>query len=157
MAEPRRTIVLIGATSGLGRAAADQLAHDGHDLILVGRDPQRVRKLAGQLPTASVIGADVSTADGVEHVVTRIRGAVDHIDVLINNAGTMRPTRQITREGVELNLAIHHLAPYSMTSGLLPLLLRGEGRVVNVNSEGHRAALFGTRAGGGLRASTREP
>jgi NAD(P)-dependent dehydrogenase (short-subunit alcohol dehydrogenase family) len=146
MAGQRRTIVLIGATSGLGRAAADQLAHDGHDLILVGRDPRRVHKLAGQLPAASVFGADVSTADGVDRVVAWVRDRVDHVDVLINNAGTMLPTRQVTQEGNELNFAIHHLAPYSMTSGLLPLLLRGQGRVVNVNSEGHRAALFGSGA-----------
>lgn len=139
---PRRTIVLIGATSGLGRAAADQLAQDGHELILVGRDPRRVEKLADHLPTASVFGTDVSTAEGVGHVVTRIQDMVDHVDVLINNAGTMLPTRQVTREGTELNFAVHHLAPYSMTRGLLPLLVRGQGRVVNVNSEGHRAALF---------------
>lgn len=60
----------------------------------------------------------------------------------------MVPTRQTTSEGVELNYAVHHLAPYSMTSKLLPLLVRGSGRVVNVNSEGHRAPLFGGGAVG---------
>jgi NAD(P)-dependent dehydrogenase (short-subunit alcohol dehydrogenase family) len=66
MTDPARTIALIGATSGLGRAAADQLAKEGHNLILVGRDPARAQRLARQLPAAVVIGADVSTSAGVD-------------------------------------------------------------------------------------------
>lgn len=143
MAESDRTIALIGATSGLGRAAAGQLAKDGYNLILVGRDPERVKRLAKQLPAAVVIGADVSTVAGVDHAAAQIADAADRLDALVNNAGVMIPTRQATSEDVELNLAVHHLAPYSMTSKLLPLLARGAGRVVNVNSEGHRAPLFG--------------
>lgn len=65
-AMPARTIALIGATSGLGRAAADQLSRDGHKLVLVGRDPERVERLARQLPAAVVIGADISTTAGSE-------------------------------------------------------------------------------------------
>lgn len=143
MTEPVRAIAFIGATSGLGRAAADQLAKDGHKLVLVGRDPKRAERLAKQLPTAVVIGADVSTVAGIDRAATQIEGAVNHLDALVNNAGVMIPTRQTTSEGVELNFAVHHLAPYSMTSRLLPLLRAGSGRVVNVNSEGHRAPLFG--------------
>jgi retinol dehydrogenase-12 len=94
------------------------------------------------LPAAVVIGADISTSAGISHAVTRICDATGHLDTLVNNAGVMIPARQTTSEGVELNLAIHHLAPYSMTSKLLHLLARGVGRVVNVNSEGHRAALL---------------
>jgi NAD(P)-dependent dehydrogenase (short-subunit alcohol dehydrogenase family) len=148
MTGPARTVALIGATSGIGRAAADQFARDGHNLILVGRDPKRVQRLAGRLPGAVVIGADVSTIAGINHAATQIGNVADHLDALVNNAGVMIPTRQATSEGVELNFAVHHLAPYSMTSKLLPLLARGAGRVVNVNSEGHRAPLFG---GGSVR------
>jgi NAD(P)-dependent dehydrogenase (short-subunit alcohol dehydrogenase family) len=54
----------------------------------------------------------------------------------------MLPTRQVTTEGIEMNFAVHHLAPYSMSSRLLSGLRNGDGRVINVNSEGHRAALF---------------
>jgi NAD(P)-dependent dehydrogenase (short-subunit alcohol dehydrogenase family) len=143
MTEPVRTIAFIGATSGLGRAAVGQLAKDGHKLVLVGRDPKRVERLARQLPAAIVIGADVSTVAGIDQAATQIESAVDHLDALVNNAGVMIPIRQTTSEGAELNLAVHHLAPYSMTSRLLPLLHVGSGRVVNVNSEGHRAPLFG--------------
>jgi NAD(P)-dependent dehydrogenase (short-subunit alcohol dehydrogenase family) len=153
MSEPARTIAFIGATSGLGRAAADQLSKDGHKLVLVGRDPKRVERLARQLPTAVVIGADISTTAGIDQAATQIESAVNHLDALVNNAGVMIPTRQTTTKGAELNFAVHHLAPYSMTSRLLPLLHAGYGRVVNVNSEGHRAPLLG---GGPVRIDFRD-
>src|SRR5947199_300916 len=56
----------------------------------------------------------------------------------------MTPRREVTAEGFELNIAVHHLAPFSLTGQLLPLLHKGDGRVVNVNSEGHRAPLRGS-------------
>lgn len=139
-----KTIVLIGATAGLGRQAALQLAAAGHRMVLVGRDRQRSDRLAAEVPSATVISADVSTAAGVDAVTQQVTALVDRVDVLVNNAGVMTPTRQITADGIELNLAVHHLAPYSMTSGLLTLLQRGEGRVINVNSEGHRAPMRGS-------------
>lgn len=77
----------------------------------------------------------------------------DRIDALINAAGVMFPTRQTTPSGLELNFAIHHVAPFALTSRLLPLIRRGsipdgpEGRslprVVNVNSIGHRMSMAG--------------
>lgn len=139
-----RTIVLVGATSGLGRHAAMELAGQGHRLVLIGRDPRRAERLARALPQAHVIAGDVSTADGTAAVAKQVAGAVEEIDTLVNNAGVMLPSRQTNTEGHELNFAVHHLAPYSMTSHLLPQLRRGDGRVINVNSEGHRAPLRGT-------------
>jgi retinol dehydrogenase 12 len=138
-----RTIVLVGATSGLGRQAARKLAADGHRLVLIGRDPARTARLSSALPSAHVITADVATVAGVDLAAKQVHTMVDHVDTLINNAGVMTPDRQTTAEGVELNLAVHHLAPYSMTSRMLPLLRHGDGRVVNVNSEGHRMPLRG--------------
>jgi meso-butanediol dehydrogenase/(S,S)-butanediol dehydrogenase/diacetyl reductase len=82
MTDSARTIALIGATPGPGRAAAGQLAKEGHNLILAGRDPARVQRLARQLPTAAVIGADVSTGAGVDQAASQIGGAADHLDAL---------------------------------------------------------------------------
>ncbi|MEU6594140.1 SDR family NAD(P)-dependent oxidoreductase [Streptomyces sp. NPDC046881] len=138
-----RTIVVIGATSGLGRQAAHALAAVGHRLILVGRGPDRATSLARALPQAHVIRADVATAGGIDFVARQVHEVSDTVDTLINNAGVMRPRRETTAEGFELDFAVHHLAPYSMASRLLPLLREGDGRVVNVNSEGHRTPMRG--------------
>lgn len=148
-AEGTRTVVLIGATSGIGRQAARQLAARGHRLLFVGRDERRGRRLEAALARhpggAEFIQGDVATLAGVRAVVDRIADRTDRVDTLINNAGVMVPRRRLTAEGIELNFAVHHLAPYSTTGLLLPLLARGEGRVVNTNSEGHRATLSGGR------------
>jgi NAD(P)-dependent dehydrogenase (short-subunit alcohol dehydrogenase family) len=147
-----RTIVLVGATSGLGRACALQLASAGHHrLILVGRDRRRgaslLEQIGGARRPAFIVG-DVSTRAGIETIAARIRDETDTVDTLVNNAGVMLPRRTLTDEGMEMNFAVHHLAPFTMTGLLLPLLARGAGRVVNTNSEGHRAPLFG---GGDVR------
>jgi NAD(P)-dependent dehydrogenase (short-subunit alcohol dehydrogenase family) len=135
------TVVVVGATSGIGRRVAEGLAAGGHRLFLVGRDPARVAALRRRLPGATVIAADVSAKVGVEQVAAGLAD-VGRVDVLINNAGVMTPTRQESVDGVELNLAVHHLAPWSTLALLAPLIPAG-GRVVNVNSEGHRSPMRG--------------
>lgn len=145
----RRTIVLVGATSGIGRACATQLAAAGHRLILIGRDRRRGADLVDHISTrtpaarAVFLPGDISTDAGVEAVAAKVKDETDTVDTLVNNAGVMVPRRTLTDDGMELNFAVHHLAPFSMTRLLLPLLARGAGRVVNTNSEKHRAPLFG--------------
>jgi NAD(P)-dependent dehydrogenase (short-subunit alcohol dehydrogenase family) len=139
-----RTVAVVGATAGLGREAVHRLAAAGHRVIAVGRDPQKAAALRRDLPAATVIAGDVSTADGVTRVARHIRAHTDHLDTLVNNAGVMPNKRRVTGEGVELNFAVHHLAPFTLTGSLLPLLHAGDGRVVNVNSAGHAAPIRGT-------------
>ncbi|NUR59134.1 MAG: SDR family NAD(P)-dependent oxidoreductase [Catenulispora sp.] len=154
-ADPR-TIVLVGGTSGLGRAAACQLGAAGHRLIVVGRDQRRgagvVEEIGARAPATAprpvFLAGDVATRAGIEAVAARIKEETDAVDTLVNNAGVMLPRRMLNDEGMEMNFAVHHLAPFTMTALLLPLLARGAGRVVNTNSEGHRAPLFG---GGDVR------
>ncbi|GAA3147132.1 SDR family NAD(P)-dependent oxidoreductase [Nonomuraea roseoviolacea] len=131
-----KRVVLTGATSGIGREVAVQLAAQGHHLILSGRDGRRGEELARTLDNARFVQADLSTRDGIG----KLAASVDAVDVLVNNAGIMAPQRQATSEGVELNFAVHHLAPYSLTAALAVENLR----VVNVNSEGHRAPMMGS-------------
>jgi retinol dehydrogenase 12 len=142
------TILVIGATSGLGREAARLLADRGCRLLLVGRDARRgtdlVREIGSKYETSSAefIAGDVSTRSGVDAIAGTVAARTDRIDALLNNAGVMAQRRTVTAEGFELNFAVHHLAAYSMTMALLPLLRRAGGRVVNTNSVAHQAALF---------------
>lgn len=148
-----RTIILVGATSGMGWHAASRLSEQGHRLILVGRNARRGENLLARMaghPSAgrrsAFIAGDVSTRAGIEAIADKVYSHTDVVDTLVNNAGVMMPNRRLTEEGIEYNLAVHHLAPYSMTGRLLPLLELGDGRVVNTNSEGHRATPFTGRS-----------
>jgi NAD(P)-dependent dehydrogenase (short-subunit alcohol dehydrogenase family) len=85
----------------------------------------------------------VSTGEGVDAVADEVMQHWDTLDVLINGAGVLLRQRHTTAENYEMNFAVHHLAPFSMTSRLFPLLGAGRSRVININSEGHRAPLMG--------------
>jgi NAD(P)-dependent dehydrogenase (short-subunit alcohol dehydrogenase family) len=142
-------VVLTGATSGVGAATAHLLARNGHDLILINRDAKRSERLQSRLERESrvstfFIRADLSRPDGLVQSVELVRSASPSIAALINNAGVMLPRREVTSEGLELTFAINHAAPFVLSLALLPQLRAAKGRVVNVNSEAHRALLIGT-------------
>jgi len=144
------TVVVTGGTSGLGREVVRRLAGDGYRVITVGRDPTRVEALRMQRGTAgprnvviATVG-DLSTAAGCRSFAEFVAAQTDHVAALINNAGVMSPRRVETADGLELNFAVHHLAPFVLTNALLPLLRRfPAARVVNVNSAGHQTSLGG--------------
>ena len=151
-----RTIVIVGATSGLGRVVAKRLAAQGDDqrVIAAGRDATRAAGLRAELGERhTVLTCDVSTIDGCARLVDDVAAHTDQIDVLINNAGLMTPDRRVSRDAHELNFAVHHLAPFAVTSRAMSLLRKGsmpgdpEGRdrprVVNTNSAGHQHSLGG--------------
>ena len=138
-----RHIVLTGASSGIGLAAARQLAAMGASLTLVVRDEARGRALVEQLrkdtgnEQVAIELADLSLMADVQRLVQRLLAQGRPIDVLINNAGALFNPRQVTAEGLEQSFALLLLAPYLLTEGLLPLLRRGTApRVVNVVSGG---------------------
>ena len=141
-----RHVVLTGPTSGIGLAAARGLAEAGARLTLVGRDKARLAALASELEGgAEWVAADLASLEQTRRAAAEIR---ERHDVLINNAGGMFRQRQETAEGIESTLALNHLAPFVLTSELLPLLRaapdadRGFGaRVVNVASSAHRAGV----------------
>lgn len=151
----RLTVLIIGGTSGVGKATAGQLADAGHRVLGIGRDRDRARSLDADLrQTGGAASAvDVAARPGWDTTTEWASQHTDHLDVLINAAGVMLPDRRTTSEGVELNFAIHHLAPFALTGQLLPLLRRGavpdgpDGaslpRVININSAGHQASLAG--------------
>lgn len=137
-------VVLTGATSGVGLAAARRLRAYGADLLLVNRSAEKSRVLLEELraiPGGSleVILADLSELAQVRAAAARILSVGRRIDVLINNAGVHMTRRVLTPDGLETAFAVDHMASFILTREVLPsLLARGGGRIIQVNSEGHR-------------------
>jgi NAD(P)-dependent dehydrogenase (short-subunit alcohol dehydrogenase family) len=134
------TIVVTGGSSGIGLAAAEQLARRGDEVILVGRDPQRlaaavarVERAGGRQPAH--FRADFESFAEVRALAEEIRTAHPTIDVLANNAGGMVGDYRRTIDGYEATIQGNHLSPFLLTT-LLREHLRG-GRVVNTASRAH--------------------
>ncbi|AZH77141.1 short-chain dehydrogenase [Microbacterium sp. Y-01] len=137
-----KTIILTGASDGIGAAAARQLADSPHRLLLVGRSVEKTRAVAEETGS-EWFTADFARLDGVRTLAARIADAVGDtgIDVLANNAGGIFGDRTPTVDGFEKTMQVNHLAPFLLTNLLLPALLRAGGAVINTSSVAHR--LFG--------------
>jgi NAD(P)-dependent dehydrogenase (short-subunit alcohol dehydrogenase family) len=138
-----RVVVVTGGGAGLGKATALSMARLGAQVHLVVRDPGKaaaaVADIRGEVPGAEVLvhRCDVSDLASVRSFADELRGAVQRVDVLVHNAGTMPPTRKESVDGHELTLATHVLGPLLMTELLRPLLAAaGRSRVVVVSSGG---------------------
>ena len=136
-------VLLTGATRGIGRAAAIDLAREGVEVALVGRDPERVEELAREAEAAGGGApvhrhvADLTLMDDVRALAQEARERYEHIDVLANNAGALFASRKETSEGFERTFALNHLAPFLLTN-LLRDRLAG-GRVVTTASNAHKS------------------
>lgn len=138
-----RVIVVTGANSGIGLAAAREFARRGARVGLVGRDPGRlesaaasVREVARPDAPLEAFRADFCVLDEVRRLAESLAAAYPAIDVLCNNAGGMLPGRRSTVDGHEATIQANHLAPFLLTN-LLRERLHG-GRVVNTASAAHR-------------------
>ncbi|MET9437299.1 SDR family NAD(P)-dependent oxidoreductase [Streptomyces sp. NPDC006551] len=149
----RRTVLITGATQGLGHGIALDLAARGHTVLLHGRDRARLAAVADEVrgsgPEATVrtYHADLSDLGQVRAMAARIRAAEPRLDGLVNNAvagGGAEPLRrEWSAQGHELRFAVNHLAPYALIRALLPLLTASApARVVNVASIGQERIDF---------------
>ena len=135
----KKTILLTGATDGIGLATANALAAQGHDLLLHGRNPDKLAAaeaaVAAQPGAGGVAGylADLSSMAAVESLATAVAGRHPALDVVINNAGIFKTPDPITPDGLDIRFAVNTLPPYLLTKRLLPVLGPG-GRVVNLSS-----------------------
>jgi len=140
-----QTVLITGATSGLGRELAQALAERGSSLLLHGRDAESGQEMVHRIKEATgndqirFYWADLSSLSEVAELAGEIR--VPRLDVLVNNAGVgfgKDPSkRELSRDGYELRFAVNYLAPYLLTERLLPLLrASAPARVVNVASVG---------------------
>ena len=138
-----RVAVVTGPTSGIGRAAAFGLSAAGARLVLVGRSPEKLASLQSDLRAVAgedrfaAVSADMSSIESVRAAVVEINRVVDRIDVFVDNAGAIYPQRTESIDGIEKTLATLVGGPFTMISGLLPLLkVTGQARVVAVTSGG---------------------
>ncbi|ALO97503.1 3-oxoacyl-ACP reductase [Streptomyces hygroscopicus subsp. limoneus] len=138
------TVLITGATSGLGRYVAFELVRSGHLVLAHGRDRARTERLVEELRTegaAEGFVADLARLAEVRELGARVAEAHPGLDVLVNNAGVGGGTpgsgRELSADGHELRLAVNYLAPVVLTRALLPVLRANPpARIVNVGSGG---------------------
>lgn len=149
----RPTTLVTGATQGLGRGIALDLARRGGTLLLHGRDARRLDAVVAEVrdvapdTTVRTVLADLSDLDQVHAMVAHILQTETRLDALVNNAvaggGSEPLRRELSAQGHELRFAVNHLAPYALVRGLLSLLMSSApARVVNVASIGQEAIDF---------------
>jgi retinol dehydrogenase-14 len=131
-----KTAVVTGATSGLGRAAAQALAKQGFRVLLVGRDAARGAEAVAEIRTAGgraeLVLGDLMTVAGTQAVAAAILEHAPEIQLLVNNAGGAFNRDERTADGLERTFALNVLAPFVLTETLIDALAAGRGRVVNV-------------------------
>src|SRR5215211_7090747 len=140
---PEATILVTGATDGLGKHVASVLARRGATVLVHGRSPERleatleeVRSQTSSQKVGSYL-ADLSSLAAVRDLADRILSEYDRLDVLVNNAGIIVQERKASEDGYELTFAVNYLSHFLLTSLLLPLLKdSAPARVVNVASAG---------------------
>ena len=138
-----KTIIITGASDGIGAAAARQLHKDGNHVVVVGRSPRKTQAVAREIG-ADYFLADFTRLGDVRTLAADLDRAYPRIDVLANNAGGIFGDRAKTIDGFEQTFQINHLAPFLLTSLLLDKLVQSRATVIQTSSSGAR--LFGKLA-----------
>lgn len=139
-----KTVLITGATRGIGEVAAVELAKLGARVVVVGRDRARGEEAVRTVNEAGggdagLLLADLSAQHEVRRLADQFRARYDRLDVLVNNAGAYFATRHESRDGIELTWALNHLAPFLLTNLLCDMLVAsGPARVITVSSDAHR-------------------
>ncbi len=146
-----KRVLLTGATNGIGKQASLELAQMGADLVIVGRNEAKTRRVQNELRALNGGGeidhliADLSSMAEVRRIAAEFRARHDRLDVLLNNAGAAFSEFQLSADGYEMSFALNHISYYILTHLLLDLLIQtsqeqGEARIINVSSSAHRNA-----------------
>jgi len=132
-----KTVVLTGASDGVGAAAAKQLAAQGHRVVVVGRSPERTAEVAARIDAPYYL-ADFADLGQVRRLAAELSADHARIDVLANNAGGIMGQRELTVDGHEKTFQVNHLAPFLLTNLLLPVLTASDATVIQTSSRAAR-------------------
>src|SRR5260221_861476 len=144
-----KVCLVTGATSGIGRVRAQALADRGATTVLVARDARRgaarvdaIKRVTGN-DRVDLLVADLSSQAQIRRLVDEFLRRYSRLDVLVNNAGALFMRRRESVDGIEMTLALNHLAPFLLTNLLLPTLKASSpARIVTVASAAHNGATF---------------
>ncbi len=135
----QKTILITGATSGIGKLAALQFAKAGHSLLLHGRNSDKLNAVKTQclgenpIQNHSCLVADLSKPNDVFELIKAVQLSKVNLDVIVNNAGVYNSPQRTNDEGLDLRFMVNYLAPYLLTKALLPQLST-HGRIINLSS-----------------------
>ena len=138
-----RTAFITGGYSGLGHETARAMAAKGAHIIIAGRDEAKLASAAAELKEQTgahidTIVCDLASQTSVKACAAEANTRFEKIDLLINNAGVMACPQSETTDGFEMQFGTNHLGHFTLTSGLLPLVEKGENpRIINLSSRGH--------------------
>ncbi len=139
-----QTVLVTGATDGIGRETALALGRLGAHVVVHGRDREKGETVCDRLAETPGSGdlrlADFASQAAVRDLARGVREEHDELHALVNNAGGFFAEGRVTEDGVEHTIAVNHLAPFLLTHELFPQLEDAGGRVVNVSSDAHRPA-----------------
>jgi NAD(P)-dependent dehydrogenase (short-subunit alcohol dehydrogenase family) len=140
----QKTVLITGATSGIGQEAALRLAQQGMRVIIGGRNPQKTRATVARIqkesgnPAVEALLADLSSLEEVRRMADEYKTRFNRLDVLVNNAGGFFSQRYTTADGFERTFAVNYLAPFLLTHLLVETLQdSAPARIVNVSSMAH--------------------
>lgn len=145
-----KTVVITGATSGLGRATALQLAQKGIFVVIVARSNTKANDVINEIKKEGGKGqfviSDLLSMKATKVAAVSITKLVDRLDVLINNAGAHFPKYRETSEGFESTLALNYLSPFLLTHHLIEKMEQtalkfGKSRIINISSIMHKAPI----------------
>ncbi len=161
----RRTALVTGSNGGVGLALAHKLAASGWRVLLHGRDPEKLARAHARMDVGApheALCADLADLRAVRRLAESVRERTGRLDVLVHNAGLLRPSLERTDAGVEMTMAVNAVAPFALTEALRPLLEatareHGGARVVTVSSEAHSGGHIPTTDSGRLAEALSGP